>query len=322
MEAWTLLNHLEQQLLLLQKQKHQFLNVEHLSPENLQALAAGLKDIIPQTQSIPSSHRSTQPAARKSPGSPGGSASSGPGIQNLRSLLDKNRAAPSARPTPQVPSTPTPTSVPQNRNVVGTAQRPPVSPDATGNDPLSECHTLEALQQKFSQCQQCPLGATRTNLVFGTGNPNSRLLFIGEGPGADEDEQGLPFVGKAGKLLSQMIYAMGVNRPEIYITNVVKCRPPNNRNPAAEEMAQCRPILQRQIDLINPQLIVTLGNVPTRALIPGVPGITRSRGQLFQFQNRKVLPTFHPAYLLRTPSALAQAWQDFKVIEKLCYENY
>ena len=199
---------------------------------------------------------------------------------------------------------------------------PPPGPAASSNlHASSAIPSLQALQEQYCTCQRCPLGATRTNFVFGVGNPQTPLLFIGEGPGADEDRLGEPFVGRAGKLLTKMIQSIGIDRRDVYISNVVKCRPPNNRNPHAEEIAKCFPILKQQFELINPQLIVTLGNVPTRALVPDAPGITRSRGQLFHYQHWKVLPTFHPAYLLRNPSAMAQSWEDFKKIRHLCFET-
>ncbi len=202
-------------------------------------------------------------------------------------------------------------------------QIPPDNPSTTepAVSPTSTKADLLALQTQYSTCQRCPLGATRTNFVFGAGNFQTRLLFIGEGPGAEEDRLGEPFVGKAGKLLTKMIQAIGIDRRDVYISNVVKCRPPDNRNPEPAEIAKCLPIVQRQFELINPQLIVTLGNVPTRALVPNAPGITRSRGQIFHYQHWPVLPTFHPAYLLRTPAAMAQSWEDFKKIKELCFEK-
>lgn len=184
-----------------------------------------------------------------------------------------------------------------------------------------EPNNLESLRAQYCECQRCPLAATRTHFVFGIGPAQTPLLFLGEGPGAEEDRLGEPFVGKAGKLLNKMIQAIGIDRPDVYIANVVKCRPPQNRNPHAEEIAKCFPIVQRQLALINPRLIVTLGNVPTRALIPNAPGITKSRGQFYHYQNWTVLPTFHPAYLLRNPAAMEAAWQDFREIMNFCFED-
>ena len=174
--------------------------------------------------------------------------------------------------------------------------------------------SLVELEKKYCTCQRCPLGNTRNKFVFGAGNSGARLLFVGEGPGADEDAQGLPFVGRAGKLFTHMIEVIGVDRPDVYITNVVKCRPPGNRNPAPEEIACCQPILDQQVSLIDPDLIVTLGNVPLKTLIPGSPGITKARGKRIAYQRWPLLPTFHPAYLLRNRNALGQAWEDFRSI--------
>lgn len=137
-------------------------------------------------------------------------------------------------------------------------------------------------------------------------------MFIGEGPGADEDDQGLPFVGRAGRMLTGLIEAMGLTREDTYITNVVKCRPPGNRNPEPDELAACRPILERQIELLAPHLIVTLGNVPLKLLKPGAAGITRERGKVFDYRGYSVLPTFHPSYLLRNPAAITTCWEDFR----------
>ena len=146
-------------------------------------------------------------------------------------------------------------------------------------------------------------------------------MFVGEGPGADEDRLGLPFVGKAGQLLDRMIDVIGLDREDVYVTNVVKCRPPNNRNPMSDEIAHCMGILERQIELVNPKLIVTLGNVPTQALLPGSPGITKSRGSLKKYRNWNILPTFHPSYLLRNPNAMHEAWEDFQKISEYAFPH-
>ena len=146
-------------------------------------------------------------------------------------------------------------------------------------------------------------------------------MFVGEGPGADEDRLGLPFVGKAGKLLDRMIDVIGLDRKDVYVTNVVKCRPPKNRNPTPEEIAHCIGILERQIELVNPKLVVTLGNIPTQALLPGSPGITKSRGGLKKYRDWNILPTFHPSYLLRNPNAMHEAWQDFQKISEYTFHN-
>ena len=152
-------------------------------------------------------------------------------------------------------------------------------------------------------CKGCRLADTRANVVFGDGDHHSRLLFIGEGPGADEDEQGLPFVGRAGQLLTQILNSVGINRKEVYITNIVKCRPPENRVPEPDEMLICDQHLRTQIMLIDPALIVLLGNTPTRWILKTTEGITKLRGRWFDWHSIAVMPMFHPSYLLRNASA-------------------
>ncbi|MDH4120214.1 MAG: uracil-DNA glycosylase [Deltaproteobacteria bacterium] len=178
--------------------------------------------------------------------------------------------------------------------------------------PPQDIATLESLAIQYRNCTLCALAQGRTRFVFGEGNPAPKILFVGEGPGQDEDLQGRPFVGKAGKLLSYGILALGLDRSDVYIANMVKCRPPGNRNPEPAEIAACRPILQRQMELLNPGCIVTLGNVPLKALNPQAGGITKERGRWFQYGEWPVLPTFHPAYLLRNRNGLEDWWRDLK----------
>ena len=185
------------------------------------------------------------------------------------------------------------------------------APPATPEDP-DQITTMESLLFQYRNCTRCGLATSRNRFVFGTGHAKPRMMFIGEGPGAEEDMQGLPFVGRAGSLLAGLILALGLTREDVYITNVVKCRPPDNRNPEPDEIAACRPILLRQIELLAPALIVTLGNVPLKALQPSAGGITKERGRSFQFEGTPVLPTFHPSYLLRSPGAIGDCWKDFK----------
>ena len=181
--------------------------------------------------------------------------------------------------------------------------------------------SLSELAEKYKSCQRCALSKTRTNLVFGSGLSHSTLMFIGEGPGADEDAQGEPFVGRAGRLLTKMVNTIGIDRADVYITNIVKCRPPGNRNPTPAEISCCLPIIKQQIELLNPKLIVTLGNVPTKTLIPDLPGITKVRGRIMQYEKWKLLPTFHPSYLLRNRAAMPLAWDDFKIIPELAFHS-
>ena len=174
--------------------------------------------------------------------------------------------------------------------------------------------SLEVVRQALGDCTRCPLHKGRTKLVFGEGNPNARLLFIGEGPGYHEDQQGRPFVGASGELLTKIIAAMSLSREEVYIANIVKCRPPNNRDPLPNEVMACEPFLQQQILVIKPEVIVTIGRVPTHALLRTKGSITRMRGQWQDYRGVPVMPTLHPAYLLRQPQAKRHVWADMKAV--------
>ena len=175
--------------------------------------------------------------------------------------------------------------------------------------------SLARIAAEVATCRRCGLCATRTTTVPGEGAAAPELLFIGEGPEADEDKAGRPFVGEAGKLLDKMIVAMGLARADVFIVNVVKCRPPGNRTPEPSEVAQCLPFLQAQIAVLKPRIICTLGNVPLKALFgEDVPGITRSRGQRMTWQGIAVIPTFHPSYLLRNPAAKKPCWEDLQAV--------
>ena len=172
----------------------------------------------------------------------------------------------------------------------------------------------ESLRTECASCMNCRLGSTRTNMVFADGNPHAELMFIGEGPGADEDATGVPFVGRAGELLSRMIAAMTFDRKtETCIANIVKCRPPGNRNPADDEAAACMPYLKRQIELVNPKVIVLLGAVPLLYLF-NLKGIMRLRGRWLDYNGIPVMPTYHPAFLLRNPPAKKDAWADLQAV--------
>jgi uracil-DNA glycosylase family 4 len=174
--------------------------------------------------------------------------------------------------------------------------------------------TLLTVREDIGDCIRCKLHKGRTKIVFGDGHPNAKLVFIGEGPGRDEDLQGLPFVGRAGKLLTQMIEAMSLKRSDVYICNVVKCRPPENRAPEKDEVAACSPFLIRQIDLISPQVIVTLGSIATQTVLETVSGISGLRGRWQEFRGIKLMPTYHPAYLLRNPAAKSEVWKDLQLV--------
>jgi uracil-DNA glycosylase len=166
-----------------------------------------------------------------------------------------------------------------------------------------EGDTLERIREDLGECTRCRLHQQRNKIVFGQGNPRAELVFVGEGPGHDEDVQGLAFVGRAGKLLTQMIEAMGLTREQVYICNVVKCRPPENRKPEDDEVATCSPYLFRQLDVIAPKAVVCLGGTAAQALLKTKDSISRFRGQWFDYRNTKLLATYHPAYLLRNPAA-------------------
>ena len=177
-----------------------------------------------------------------------------------------------------------------------------------------EGDTLPAIRECIGECTRCKLSKGRTKIVFGTGSPKAQLMFVGEGPGRDEDLSGEPFVGRAGKLLTEMIKAMGLQREDVYIANIVKCRPPDNRQPEHDEVAACSPFLMRQIDVIQPKVICTLGNTPTQTLMQTTQGISKFRGEWFEFRNAKLMPTYHPAYLLRNPAAKADVWKDLQKV--------
>jgi uracil-DNA glycosylase family 4 len=174
--------------------------------------------------------------------------------------------------------------------------------------------TLPRIREDIGDCTRCKLHKGRTKIVFGTGNPNAELMFVGEGPGRDEDLSGEPFVGRAGKLLTDMIKAMGLQREEVYIANVVKCRPPENRLPEKDEITTCSPFLMRQIDAIKPKVICTLGSCSAQTLLQTAQGISKLRGEWFDFRGAKLMPTYHPAYLLRNPAAKPEVWKDLQKV--------
>ena len=173
---------------------------------------------------------------------------------------------------------------------------------------------LGALATHLAGCPRCKLSKTRTNIVFGQGNPKAELMFVGEAPGRDEDEQGLAFVGRAGQLLTKIIEAIGRTRDDVFIANVLKCRPPNNRNPEPDEVAACRPFLDEQIRLIGPRVIVTLGTFAAQAILETDEPIGRMRGHWRTARGVRVMPTFHPAFLLRSPERKKDVWEDMKLV--------
>jgi DNA polymerase len=200
---------------------------------------------------------------------------------------------------------------------------PPPAPDAaiaSARELATTAPTLDALRALLETFGGCALRHTATRLVFADGNPQARVMFVGEAPGRDEDIEGLPFVGRSGKLLDRMIAAIGLDRSRAYIANVIPWRPPGNRTPTPQETQICLPFIRRQIELVNPDVLVTLGNPSTQALLGTREGIMRSRGKWFDYDTGsrtiRALPTFHPAYLLRSPSYKRMSWQDLRAIAK------
>ena len=309
MDYPTLLLYLENQLKWLQKKDCHYLNQESLPKVELCELIDGLYELVP--------HNAGDSGKELNFAELSGSEKNAVSLQNLKQQLAIScaQAREDVTKTGDIDFCPPSSKVPVFREPESIKK---VQNELRGQ---SKVGTLAALCQQNSECQRCALGPTRNQFVFGSGHDGSSLMFVGEGPGADEDRLGLPFVGKAGKLLDRMIDVIGLDREDVYVTNVVKCRPPNNRNPTSDEIAHCMGILERQIELVNPKLIVTLGNVPTQALLPGSPGITKSRGSLKKYRDWNILPTFHPSYLLRNPNAMTEAWQDFQKISEYAFPH-
>jgi DNA polymerase len=221
-------------------------------------------------------------------------------------------------PLPKAPTKP----------IVSTASRVPSSPSAAKIEILPKApeislfdsvnripdDNLLKVREDLGDCTRCKLHRSRKTIVFADGNPKAELVFVGEGPGHDEDVQGLPFVGRAGKLLNQMIEAMGLQRKDVYICNVVKCRPPENRLPERDEIEQCSPFLLRQLDVIAPKVIVCLGACAAQTLLQTNRGISHFRGQWLEFRGHKLMATYHPAYLLRNPAAKGEVWKDLQKV--------
>ena len=215
--------------------------------------------------------------------------------------------------------------------IVGAEPGPPVSEGRAGSA-LAEAprapapvafsknaaEALTAIRADIGDCTRCKLHTLgRRQIVFGVGNPDADLMFVGEAPGADEDVQGEPFVGRAGQLLTKIIAAIGLKREDVYIANVIKCRPPQNRNPEPDEVDTCEPFLFRQIDAIKPKVVVALGSFAARALLRTQDPISRLRGRVYEYRGAKLIPTFHPAYLLRNPSSKKEVWEDMKLVRSL-----
>jgi DNA polymerase len=195
----------------------------------------------------------------------------------------------------------------------------PHAPAPRAGAPADAGQILAMLQEEITPaCDRCKLHALgRRQVVFGVGNPNAALMFVGEAPGADEDEQGEPFVGRAGQLLTKIIEAIGLKRQDVYIANIIKCRPPGNRNPEPDEVEQCEPFLFRQVEAIKPKVIVALGKFAAQSLLRTTDPITRLRGRAFNYRGATLVPTFHPAYLLRNPASKREVWEDMKKVRAI-----
>jgi uracil-DNA glycosylase family 4 len=196
------------------------------------------------------------------------------------------------------------------------AARPAVGPAANVPGPAADA-ALRAIRDEIGDCRRCKLCSGRTQIVFGVGDPKAELMFVGEGPGEDEDRKGEPFVGRAGQLLTEIITrGMGLRRSDVYIANVVKCRPPGNRNPEPDEIAACQPFLFAQIDTIAPKVVVALGKFAAQTLLETATPISKLRGRWFPFRGRRLMPTFHPSYLLRNPADKKLVWEDIQLVMK------
>jgi uracil-DNA glycosylase family 4 len=243
------------------------------------------------------------------------------GEEPVNRLADPDLA--SAPPPREMPPPPAARPMPAAPVLTGLAEAPP-APDAaiaSARELARTAPTLEALRDLLEKFDGCALKSTATKLVFADGNPKARVMFVGEAPGRDEDIAGLPFVGRSGQLLDRMIAAIGLNRSSAYIANVIPWRPPGNRTPTPQETLVCLPFIQRQIELVDPDVLVTLGNPSTQSLLGTREGIMRSRGKWFDYDTGtrtiRALPTFHPAYLLRSPSYKRMSWQDLRAIAKV-----
>jgi uracil-DNA glycosylase family 4 len=205
-------------------------------------------------------------------------------------------------------------------NVVSEAGITPelVGPNLRSGETGDAAPILHSIREDLGDCTRCKLHRLgRTQVVFGVGNPNADLMFVGEAPGGDEDIQGIPFVGRAGQLLTKIIEAIGLKRDDVYIANVIKCRPPGNRNPEPDEVETCEPFLFRQIDAIAPKVIVALGTFAAKALLKTNDPISRLRGRVYDYRGAKLIPTFHPAFLLRSPERKRDVWDDMKKVRVL-----
>ena len=227
---------------------------------------------------------------------------------------------PGPAPLPEVaPTEPAPATAAEEKSFESSAPAEPVpAPMSVARNSPDREEALQQIRAEIGDCTRCKLHRLgRKQIVFGVGNPNADLMFVGEAPGADEDIQGFPFVGRAGQLLTKIIEAIGLRREDVYIANVIKCRPPENRNPEPDEVETCEPFLFQQIDSIQPKVIVALGTFAAKALLKTQDPISRLRGRAFDYRGATLIPTFHPAFLLRSPDRKRDVWEDMKKVRAL-----
>jgi len=215
--------------------------------------------------------------------------------------------------------TKTPKSTGEEEDLFGDSPKPAGASDVDKpfpDEPWVACATLDELNKTICTCQKCSLGSTRMNFVFGVGNPKADLVIVGEAPGAEEDLQGEPFVGRAGQLLNKILEAVNFKREEVYICNILKCRPPNNRDPLSEEVAQCEPYLWKQLEIIQPKIILCLGRIAAQVLLKTNDSLTRMRGTIHNYRGIKLMVTYHPAALLRNPNWKRPTWEDVQKLRR------
>ncbi|MEZ4655300.1 MAG: uracil-DNA glycosylase [Candidatus Eisenbacteria bacterium] len=291
-------------------------------------LGAGLRDLVRQVGSTGSGAGTESPARKPAPAPgkpPVPRASADPSVPPVPPSPPTGRRTPPASAGPAGDTTAvgsakaagSPTGSSKTGTPGGSATRPQwaMPPLAIGRDPDWN-ERLEAVARNASSCVACALCKTRNKVVFGVGSAHVPLVFVGEAPGADEDRQGIPFVGKAGQLLTRIIAAIGLDRDEVYICNVLKCRPPGNRNPAPDEIAKCTPFLEEQMEILRPKVICTLGLFASQFLLETQSPIGKLRGRLFEYHGVPVIPTYHPAALLRNPALKAAVWEDVQLVRR------
>jgi DNA polymerase len=287
--------------------------------------SANLRSILPPRAAAPQSAPETpaRPAAavsRAAPEAPRPVAAVPRAVPPPHEAPARPVAAAPVEPAPRAPARARPAPASPGA-LIDVPQKAPPSPGQLPAVVDGERPTLDQIRRELGDCQRCKLCTGRKNIVFGSGNPRAELVFVGEGPGENEDLQGVPFVGAAGELLTKMIEAMGFRRDEVYICNVVKCRPPGNRNPEPDEIAACEPFLRSQLLAIQPKVIVALGKFAAQTLLRDSTPISRLRGQWREYQGVQLMPTFHPAYLLRSPQEKRKAWEDLQQVMKRFGKN-